>query len=60
MLTVIIIREGSNGINNSTPLDCPSSSVIGGKKECVVVDPKRDLGGYIDIAKDSNLPITGF
>lgn len=33
--------------------------VIGGKNECIVVDPGRDVQPYIEIAKGFNRPITG-
>jgi glyoxylase-like metal-dependent hydrolase (beta-lactamase superfamily II) len=36
-----------------------SSYVVGGKKECIVVDPSRDIQKYLDQAKSFGLPITG-
>lgn len=33
--------------------------VIGGRKECIVIDPARDVQQYIEIAKEFNRPITG-
>jgi len=35
------------------------SYVIGGRHECIVVDPARDVQQYLDIAAAFNLPITG-
>ena len=35
------------------------SYVIGGRNECIVVDPSRDVQQYIKIAKEFNRPITG-
>jgi len=34
------------------------SYVIGGRKQCIVVDPARDVQQYIDAAKEFNKPIT--
>jgi len=34
------------------------SYVIGGRHECIVVDPARDIQQYLDIAASLNLPVT--
>lgn len=35
------------------------SYVVGGKEECLVVDPPRDIASCIEAAKEFGLPITG-
>ncbi|HPF21102.1 MAG TPA: rhodanese-like domain-containing protein [Syntrophomonas sp.] len=41
-----------------TPGLAHCSYVIGGKNECVVVDPSRSVDRYVQIAENFNLPIT--
>ena len=42
-----------------TPGLAHCSYVVGGKNECLVVDPSRDIQRYLEAAEEFGLPITG-